>query len=51
MSSDRYRRIAEECLDLATASRRSEDMDAWLSIAEEWLRLAVESEDRSPEES
>jgi hypothetical protein len=42
MSSDRYRENAEECLDRAAGARRSEDMDAWLLIAEEWLRLAVE---------
>jgi hypothetical protein len=38
----RYRKNAEECLDRAAAARKSEDVDAWLLIAEEWLRLAVE---------
>ena len=42
MLSDRYRKDAEECLDRAAGARRSEDTDAWLLIAEEWLRLAVE---------
>jgi hypothetical protein len=42
MSSDRYRRNAEECLNRAAEARRSEDTDAWLLIAEEWLKLAVE---------
>ena len=42
MSSDQYRKNAEECLDRATGARGSEEMDAWLLIAEEWLRLAVE---------
>jgi hypothetical protein len=42
MPSRRYRKNAEECLDRAAVARRSEDMDAWLLIAEEWLRLAVE---------
>jgi hypothetical protein len=44
MPSHRYRRNAAECLDRAAEARRSEDVDAWLSIAEEWLRLAVESD-------
>jgi len=44
MPSRRYRKNAEECLDRAAQARRSEDVDAWLLIAEEWLRLAVESE-------
>jgi hypothetical protein len=42
MSSDRYRKNAEECLDRAAGAGTSEDTDAWLLIAEEWLRLAVE---------
>jgi hypothetical protein len=42
MPSRRYRKNAEECLDRAAAARKSEDVDAWLLIAEEWLRLAVE---------
>jgi len=42
MPSRRYRKNAEECLDRAAQARKSEDVDAWLLIAEEWLRLAVE---------
>jgi hypothetical protein len=42
MPSRRYRKNAEECLDRAAGARKSEDVDAWLLIAEEWLRLAVE---------
>jgi hypothetical protein len=42
MPSRRYRKNAEECLDRAAQARNSEDTDAWLLIAEEWLRLAVE---------
>jgi hypothetical protein len=44
MSSDHYRKIAVECLDRARHACKSEDVDAWLLIAEDWLRLAAESE-------
>ena len=44
MRSRRYRKNAEECLDRAAQARKSEDTDAWLLIAEEWLRLAVKSD-------
>ena len=44
MPSRRYRKNAEECLDRAAQARKSEDTDAWLLIAEEWLRLAVKSD-------
>ena len=47
MGSIRYRQNAAECLDRAVQARNSEDVDAWLLIAEEWLRLAVESEDHN----
>jgi hypothetical protein len=42
MSSDQYRKNAAECLDRALHARKSEDTDAWLLIAEDWLRLALE---------
>jgi hypothetical protein len=42
MSSDRYRKNAEECLGRAADALRPEDIDAWCLIAEEWLKLAVE---------
>jgi hypothetical protein len=42
--SDRYRKNAVECLDLAAEARHLEDIDAWLSIAEDWLKLAMEIE-------
>jgi hypothetical protein len=55
MSSNRYRyrKHAEECLDGAARARKLEDSDAWLSMAEDWIRLAVESEaaERQPRES
>jgi len=55
MSSNRYRyrKHAEECLDRAARARKPEDGDAWRSMAEDWIRLAVESEaaERLPRES
>jgi hypothetical protein len=44
MSSDQYRKIAADCLERARHARKSEDVDAWLLIADDWLRLAVESD-------
>jgi hypothetical protein len=44
----RYRKNAEESLDRARHARKSEDTDAWLAIAEDWIRLAVESEAVEP---
>ena len=50
MPSSRYCKNAAECMDRALYARNSEDIDAWLLIAEEWLKLAVESKtpDRQP---
>ena len=42
MSAHLYRKNAEECLDRAADARKSEDSYAWLSMAEGWLRLAVD---------
>jgi hypothetical protein len=42
MSAHLYRKNAEECLDRAADARKSEDSYAWLSMAEDWLRLAVD---------
>jgi hypothetical protein len=44
MPSRRYRQFAKECLDRAAYARRLEDRDAWLLIAEDWLKLAGESD-------
>jgi hypothetical protein len=44
MWSRRYRKNAEECLDRAAQARYSDDSNAWLSIAEDWIRLAVDVE-------
>jgi hypothetical protein len=40
MSSDQYRKLAADCLERARYARKSEDVDAWLLVAEDWLRLA-----------
>jgi hypothetical protein len=42
MPSRQYRKFAEDRLERAAQARTSEDIDAWLLIAEEWLKLAVE---------
>jgi hypothetical protein len=42
MSAQRYRKFAKDCLDRATYAPTPEDCDAWLLIAEDWLRLAVD---------
>jgi len=44
MPSRQYRKFAEDRLERAAQARTSEDIDAWLLIAEDWLRLAAESE-------
>jgi hypothetical protein len=42
MPARRYRLLAKECLDRAAHARKLEDRDAWLVIAEDWIRLAAE---------
>jgi len=42
MSSLRYRKLGEDCLERAAQARKSEDSDAWLLIAKDWLLLAAE---------
>jgi hypothetical protein len=42
MRSLRYRKLAEDCLERAVQARKSEDSDAWLLIAKDWLLLAAE---------
>jgi hypothetical protein len=51
MSSRRYRKNAEECLDRAAQAWYSEDGNAWLSIAEDWIRLAAELEAAKQQQS
>jgi hypothetical protein len=38
---DEYRKKAEECREGALETRAPEDKAAWLSMAEDWLRLAT----------
>ena len=42
MSSDQCRKLAADCMERARYARKSEDVDAWLFIAGDWLRLAAE---------
>jgi hypothetical protein len=42
MSSLRYRKLGEDCLERAAQARKSEDADAWLLIAKDWLLLAAD---------
>jgi hypothetical protein len=44
LSAYQYRKFAKESLDRAAYAERPEDRDAWLLIAEDWLRLALEIE-------
>jgi hypothetical protein len=37
----RFRKQAEECRELAAEARSSLDKEAWLRLAEEWLKLAA----------
>jgi hypothetical protein len=47
MPSRRYRLFAKECLDRAAHARHLEDRDAWVEIAEDWIRLAAEVDEAS----
>jgi hypothetical protein len=42
MSSLGYRKLGEDCLERAAQARKSEDSEAWLLIAKDWLLLAAE---------
>jgi hypothetical protein len=37
-------KLGEDCLERAVQARKSEDSDAWLLIAKDWLLLAAESD-------
>ena len=43
---DLYRKNAAECRARAALARSLEDEKAWLELADEWLRLALEFERR-----
>jgi hypothetical protein len=42
--ADRFRKQAEECREQAVVSPL--DKEAWLRVAEEWLKLALSVEER-----
>jgi hypothetical protein len=49
MSKDdaiRFRKQAEECRDQAAKAISPLDTEAWLRVAEEWLKLALSAERR-----
>lgn len=46
----RFRRYAQEAQDAADAARNDRDREAWLRIADSWLKLVRESRTVSPAE-
>jgi hypothetical protein len=46
--ADRFRKQAEECREQAAKAISPLDKEAWLRVAEEWLKLAVSVEGRRP---
>jgi hypothetical protein len=44
--SDRFRRQAAECREQAAKAVSPLDKEAWLRVAEEWLKLAVSGDNR-----
>jgi hypothetical protein len=42
----KYRKQAEECREQAAKAVSQLDKDAWLRVAEEWLKLALSAEGR-----
>jgi hypothetical protein len=42
--AERFRKKAEECRDLAEKAMSPLDKEAWLRLAEDWLKLAREAE-------
>jgi len=47
-STERYRHLAEECLEIANSFPRGVQRDAVLHMAQVWQRLAHEYEDATP---
>ena len=43
--ADRYRKQAEECRQQARKAVSPLDKEAWLRVAEEWLKLAQSNEE------
>jgi hypothetical protein len=50
MSGDvvRFYKLAEVCRDRAAQARNSIDEEAWLKLADDWLKLARANEKQSP---
>jgi hypothetical protein len=44
--ADRFRKQAEECRLQASKAISALDKEAWLMVAEEWLKLALSVEER-----
>jgi hypothetical protein len=42
----RFRKQVEEARDHATGAYSRPDKEAWLRVAEEWLKLAISAEER-----
>jgi len=42
-TSDEYRKFAEECRQQAEKSSRPDDREMWLKLAQQWLRLAADT--------
>lgn len=41
----KFRKQAAECRELAAKAQSSLDKEAWLRLAEDWLKLAVSKEE------
>lgn len=44
--ADRFRKQAEECREQAAKAFSPLDKEAWLRVAEEWLKLALSADRR-----
>jgi hypothetical protein len=42
--AERFRKEAQECRELAEKATSPADKEAWLHLAEDWLKLAQEAE-------
>jgi hypothetical protein len=46
--SERFRREAEECCQLAARATNPHDKAAWLKLADDWLTLAKKAQSQNP---
>ena len=44
--ADRFRKQADECREQAAKAFSPLDKEAWLRVAEEWLKLAMSADNR-----